>query len=232
MSPRTWRPSPSGGLRYEILRIGFAAIDRLAPDFRHLGHVSRAALTAFDFHRGDIGGHQFRQQFQGVEAGGLLQRVIALAINQVAAFAQRRITGIFAILITVNQHFIETRFQPLRRLLPAYEAGRRTGADGVGRFAGQVGREIAAAFRHDAQAAEGEDFQRHRRGAGQLFHLMNRQHARQYDARDVEVAMIEANGLFIGGGSLHRNVTLNVWVTPAAYSSMAISARMSASAPS
>ena len=52
------------GLRYEILRIGFAAIDRPAPDFRHLGHVSRAALTAFDFHRGDIGGHQFRQQFQ------------------------------------------------------------------------------------------------------------------------------------------------------------------------
>ena len=25
--------------------------------------------------------------------------------------------------------------------------------------------------------------------------------------------MIEANGLFIGGGSLHRNVTLNVWIT-------------------
>jgi hypothetical protein len=98
-------------------------------------------------------------------------------------------------------------------LLPAHEAGRRTGADGVGRFAGQVGREIAAAFRHDAQAAEGEDFQRHRRGAGQLFHLVNRQHARQYDARDVEVAMIEANGLFIGGGSLYRNVTLNMRIT-------------------
>jgi hypothetical protein len=68
------------------LRIGFAAIDRLTPDFRHLGDVGRAALAAFDFHRGNICRHQFRQQLQGVQAGGLFQRVVALAVDQITPF--------------------------------------------------------------------------------------------------------------------------------------------------
>lgn len=43
---------------------------------------------------------------------------------------------------------------------------------------------------------------------------MNRQHARQYDARDVEVAMIEAEWPLHWWRSLHRNVTLNVGNAP------------------
>ena len=99
-------------LRGVVLRICHAAVNGLTPDFRHQTDVGRAALATFNLHRGNISGQQFRQQFQRVEAGGFFQRVITLAVNQIAAFAQRRVASVFTVLIAVNQYLIQARFQP------------------------------------------------------------------------------------------------------------------------
>ena len=53
-----------------------------APDTGDLFDIGRAALAALDFYRFDADGRQFRQQVQGVEAGGFLQGMEAFAADQ------------------------------------------------------------------------------------------------------------------------------------------------------
>ena len=138
--------------------------------------------------------------------------MITLPVDLIAAFTQRGIAGALIRRVAVDQHVVKARFHAVGRLLPAHELRRRAGARAVGRLSGQPGGEIAAAFRHNAEAAEGEDLERHRRFARQLLHLMQRQHARQHHAAQRKVTMVEAHRLQIGGGGLHRQMTFNLGI--------------------
>jgi hypothetical protein len=90
----------------------------------------------------------------------------------------------------------------------------RAGAEGVGRIAAGVGGQQAAAFDHDAQAAEAEQFDLH---LGVLHHVLDLgqgQHARQHGALDAEAFAVEIDGFVAGGGALHRQVQAQLRMGP------------------
>ncbi|MNF73456.1 hypothetical protein D3C84_554570 [compost metagenome] len=177
-----------------------------APDPGHLFNVGRAALATFDLHRFDANGRQLRQQVEGVEAGGFFQRMEALAADQEAAFAQGRITGRFFGGVAVDQHLAQACAEALGILAPAHRLGGRADAAQVRRFAGDVGRQVATAFSHDAQAAETEDFDRHRTARRHLSHLGQGQYPRQHGAADVIALGVKSQGRRVGRRALYRQV--------------------------
>ena len=92
---------------------GQQAVDGGAPHVGHLRHVGRAALAAFDLDGAHAGGGQLGQQLEGVEAGGLLDGVVGLAIHVEAALAQGGIAGPFAVGEAVDEDAVEARSMPL-----------------------------------------------------------------------------------------------------------------------
>ncbi|MNL66756.1 hypothetical protein D3C87_1912700 [compost metagenome] len=95
----------------------------------------------------------------------------AFTANQKTALAQGRVTGRFIGGVAIDQHFTESRAQAFGVVAPAHRLGWRTDAAQVRRLAGNVGRQMATAFSHDAQAAEAKDFDGHRAAGGDLAHL-------------------------------------------------------------
>ena len=90
--------------------------------------------------------------------------------------------------------------------MPAHRLGRRAHAVGVGRLAGDKGRQRAAALDHHAQAAKTEDLDLDRGLLHHLAHLFERQHARQHGAHDAKLALVKVDGLEVGGRALHRQM--------------------------
>ncbi|PKL97411.1 MAG: hypothetical protein CVV17_12095, partial [Gammaproteobacteria bacterium HGW-Gammaproteobacteria-7] len=76
----------------------------------------------------------------------------------------------------------------------------------IGRRAGNVTRQLAAALDHDAQAAEREHFQRHRAAGAQALDLLDRQHPRQHCTRNAETLVAIAQRGSSGGRALHRQM--------------------------
>src|SRR5690606_20595832 len=68
-------------------------VDRLAPYARDLGDVARAALAALDLDRRHPSVDQLGQDCQRIQAGRLLDRIVALAAraDDEAPLAQRRV---------------------------------------------------------------------------------------------------------------------------------------------
>src|SRR5690606_9111376 len=106
--------------------------------------------------------------------GGFLQCVEDLVADAEAALADGGITRGLGGLEAVDQHVVEARgAAAVVELVPAHETGRRAHTVAVGRSTGDVAGELAAALDHDAQAAEGEYFDRHRRALAQALHLLD-----------------------------------------------------------
>ena len=99
-------------------------IERVTPGASYISDIGGAALTPLDFHRADTQFLKCRDQIQGIQADRLLNGVVDIALHLKSTLAQGRIAGGFTLAISVNQHIIETGFQPLRGLLPAHSLGR------------------------------------------------------------------------------------------------------------
>src|SRR5690606_7683140 len=141
----------------EVPARGGEGVQRLAPGPRHLLDVGGASLAALDLDRGVADLRELRDQVDGVQARRLLDRMQSPPLDDEAALAQGRVAGALVGLEAVDQHLVEPRAEHLAVALPAHRAGRRAGATLVGRFPGDVGRQVAPALGHDAQAAEAED---------------------------------------------------------------------------
>ncbi|MNI39407.1 hypothetical protein D3C73_935880 [compost metagenome] len=85
-------------------------------------------------------------------------------------------------------------------------ACRRTDAVHVRRLARRVGRQRTAAFRHDAEPAENEDFHFAADILADPGDVGDRQGARQHDALGVESVDEEIDRIGIGGGCLNRDM--------------------------
>ena len=181
-------------------------VDGRAPDARDLGHVGRAALAALDLDRRHAGLDQLRQDGQRVQAGRLLDGVVALAVDLEAALAQRRVAARLVAGVAVDQHAAEARLDAGGGLVPAHVRRRRAHAGRVRRLPGDVGRQRAAPLDHHAQAAEAEDLDLGLRVRGDVLHLRQRQHARQHRAADAVALAVELDRLPGGGRGLHRQV--------------------------
>src|SRR3546814_7131061 len=84
--------------------------------------------------------------------------------SDLATLAHGRVTGGFLGLELVDQYVVQAHAAAaVVALVPAHEAGRRAHAVAVGRRAGDIARQLAASFDHDAQAAEREHLDRDRR---------------------------------------------------------------------
>ena len=189
------------------LRVGAATVNRLAPHFGDLCHISRTALAAFDLDGAHADFHQFGQQGERVQAGGLFNGVVVMLVTHIkAALAQRGITGVFTGGVAVNQHAVQARLAALRRFNPAHRFGRRADTIGVGRFAGHVAGQGAAPLHHHAQAAKAKHLDLDRGFLQHLLNLRERQHTRQHGARNAKVLVIKIKRLVVGGRALHRQV--------------------------
>ena len=195
-----------GWRRFEAISLFLHRIDGGAPHLRHLRHIGRAALAAFDLDGGDAHLQHLGQQVEGVETGRFLECVIGFVADVEAALAQRRVTGLFVTAVAVEQHAIETRFQPGRRVGPPHRFRRRAHARRVGRFAGAIRRQQTAPFHHHAEAAEAEQLDLDVGVLHHVFHLRQRQHARQHGALDAEVLAVEIHRLVAGSRALHRQM--------------------------
>jgi hypothetical protein len=86
------------------------------------------------------------------------------------------------------------------------QLARGAGALTVGRFAGGVGGERAAALHHDAEAAEAEDLDLHRSAGDDALHLGQGQDPRQDGALDAEALVIIVDRLVAGRRALDREM--------------------------
>jgi hypothetical protein len=183
----------------------------------HTGYrcdVGHAALPSLDLHCRHSGAVQAWQQLQGVEAGGLLQRVEDLATHVEAALAHRGVACGLVAGIAIHQHAVEPHATAsIGMLVPAHEARRRTHSVPVRRGPGHVAGQLATTFDHDAETAECEDLQRNRCRRTEALHLLDRKHPRQHCARDSETLVVVAQGRLGGGRTLHRQVPRQIRMT-------------------
>ena len=102
------QPTHPDRLGCVTVRIGHAVVHRLTPHLGDLGDVGRAALAAFYLDRFHAHLLKLGQEFQRVEAGGLLNGVVVFVGAHIeAALAQRGVAGVFAGCITVDQHTVQ-----------------------------------------------------------------------------------------------------------------------------
>ena len=76
----------------------------------------------------------------------------------------------------------------------------------VGRLARGIRRQGAAPLHHHAQAAKAKHLDLDIGALGDLFDLLQRQHARQHGALDVELLLVQVDRVVVGGRALYRQV--------------------------
>lgn len=177
-----------------------------------MGGVHRAALAAFDFDGRHADFNQLGQHFEHIQAGGLFKCVISFIVDFEAAFAERGIARGLVGLELVDEHLVEAHVHFVGLLLPAHGFGRRTHALHIGRFAGGIARQNAAAFHHHTQTAETEHFHFHIGVVDNVFHLIDGEHARQHHAADAEQFFHQIDGFVISSRALHRHVQAQIGV--------------------
>ena len=177
--------------------------------------VGRTALAPFDFDRAHANLDDLRQDGNHIQAGGFFQCVISVALNLKAALAQGRVAGRFVVAEAVDQDAVEAGFHCARLFVPLDVLGWRAGADGIRRFAAGVGGEPAAAFVHDAQAAETENFNLDTGIFDDMLDLGQCQNPRQNRAADSEFALAKIDCFVAGGRTLYREVQALLWMTVA-----------------
>jgi hypothetical protein len=188
------------------LRILLAGIQCSTPDLRDRRDIGRAALPALDLDGADPDALQFRQQRQGIQADGFLYGIAGPAAGLETALAECRVAGSLVMAEAVDQDIAQAGFHAVRGFPPLHRAGWRAGAVGVGRAAGDIGRQQAATLHHDAQAAEAEDLERDRAVLRHHADLPDGQHPWQHGAPDVEVLVVETDRLGTGCGALYGKV--------------------------
>jgi len=190
-------------------------VDRGAPDARDLFDVSGAALASLDLDRGDAERHQLRQHRERVQAGRLLERIVADSVDVETPLAQRRVAARLVGRVAVDQDFVQARANAVGAVLPAHCRRRRADAGGIRRLAGCVRRQRAAPFDHHAQATETEHLDLGTRVAADVSDLRQRQHARQHCPLDAIAFAVELDRLVGGRRSLHRQVQAQLRVVVA-----------------
>ena len=99
------------GLHAEALAVAGAGVEGLAPDARHGLHVHGAALPPLDLDRGHPHRREARQELERVEARGLLERVVGVAVHHEAAAAQGRIARVVLGPEAVDEHAAQARLE-------------------------------------------------------------------------------------------------------------------------
>src|SRR5690606_4175056 len=121
--------------------------------FRDIGPT---ALPSLDLQRLHTRRSEILENFAGAEAGWLFEEIAGKVADLEPALAEGRIAGLFFRAEYVDGRAAEARDHAAIALLVADMARRGADALAVGRLAGDIGRQRAAAFRHGAHAAEGK----------------------------------------------------------------------------
>ena len=126
-----------------------------------------------------------------------------VALYLEAGLADGGIAGTLTLAYTLDHNAAQVGLQPLIGLPPLYGLGRGTGTKGVRGITGSIGGEQAAPLHHHAQTTEAEHLHVHRAVLHHMLDLAHGEYPRHHHAANAEILVEEADGLVVGGRSLH-----------------------------